>query len=196
MAFRWTISPDAHYLRFVKNLCNLSYPLRDMLNEGIHFDQREYPIVMYSERLATFELQDILARERRRIVGLCATLVHNAEVAEDLAQETLYEAWKHRDSLRDDSRSAEWLSGIARNVSLRWLRRQRRDMAHMLRYTGEPDTSISEADTVLEAVTDDIDIEAELSAMNSRNSGPCDGTASSENSHRPARTFHRRNLAC
>jgi Sigma-70, region 4 len=32
----------------------------------------------------------------------------------------------------------------------------------MLRYTEEPDTSISEADTVLEAVTDDIDIEAEL----------------------------------
>jgi RNA polymerase sigma-70 factor (ECF subfamily) len=118
--------------------------------------------VLYGEQLAAFELQDILARERRRLVGLCTTLVRNAEVAEDLAQETLYEAWRHRDNLRDGTRAAAWLSGVARNVCLRWLQRQRRDADHRLPISGEDDDSGGEAAASLEALPDDLDIEAEL----------------------------------
>ena len=64
------------------------------------------------------------ARERDRLVRLCATLSGSLDVAEDLAQETLVEAWRHRAKLHDPSGDAQWLSQIARYVCLRWRRRQ------------------------------------------------------------------------
>jgi hypothetical protein len=37
--------------------------------------------------------------ERAHVVRLCTALTGNSEVAEDLAQETLLEAWRHLDGL-------------------------------------------------------------------------------------------------
>ncbi len=64
--------------------------------------------------------------ERDHLVRLCASLSGSSEAAEDLAQETLIEAWRHEHSLRDPERRSAWLSGIARNVCKRWQRRQGR----------------------------------------------------------------------
>jgi RNA polymerase sigma-70 factor (ECF subfamily) len=58
--------------------------------------------------------------ERARLVRLCATLSGDREVAEDLAQETLLEAWRHRHKLSDPHGADRWLTAIARNVCLRW----------------------------------------------------------------------------
>ena len=58
----------------------------------------------------------ISSQERARLVHLCATITGSGEAAEDLAQETLLEAWRHLDGLRDPEKRAQWLSGIARNV--------------------------------------------------------------------------------
>jgi RNA polymerase sigma factor (sigma-70 family) len=49
-------------------------------------------------------------------------------VAEDLAQETLLEAWRHRHKLRDASGADRWLAAVARNVCLRWRRRSGREL--------------------------------------------------------------------
>jgi RNA polymerase sigma-70 factor (ECF subfamily) len=68
-----------------------------------------------------------LDAERRRLVGLCACITGDYAVAEDLAQETLLEAWRHRDRLHEPSGADRWLSAIARNVCLRWSRRRGRD---------------------------------------------------------------------
>ena len=65
--------------------------------------------------------------ERRRLVRLCAVITGDHAVAEDLAQETLLEAWRHRDRLREPSGADRWLSAIARNVCHRWARRRGRD---------------------------------------------------------------------
>ncbi len=46
----------------------------------------------------------ILPAERARLVRLCALLTGDREAAEDLAQETLYEAWRHASSLRAPER--------------------------------------------------------------------------------------------
>lgn len=43
----------------------------------------------------------ISPEERTRLVRLCAALTGNSEAAEDLTQETLLEAWRHLDGLRD-----------------------------------------------------------------------------------------------
>ncbi len=70
------------------------------------------------------QLAATCVRERPRLVRLCALLTGHAEVAEDLAQETLLEAWRGADTLRDPARLSPWLSGIARNVCRRWAQRQ------------------------------------------------------------------------
>jgi len=68
--------------------------------------------------------------ERRRIARLCALLSGDATAAEDLAQETLLEAWRIRDRLVDPSGSGPWLDAIARNVCRRWRVRHGRIHGH------------------------------------------------------------------
>src|SRR5262245_31515202 len=109
-------------------------------------------------------LQDTLIHERPRLIGLCASLIHNRDAAEDLVQETLYEAWRSRSELRDSDRAAQWLTGIARNVCLRWRQRERREAARypislMTQGSGEDDHP---AGAALDMLTDDFDLEREL----------------------------------
>ena len=59
--------------------------------------------------------------------GSARSITGDHSVAEDLAQETLLEAWRHRDRLREPSGADRWLSAIARNVCHRWARRRGRD---------------------------------------------------------------------
>jgi RNA polymerase sigma factor (sigma-70 family) len=66
----------------------------------------------------------VAIEERDRLIRLCASVTGNSSVAEDLAQETLFQAWRSRESLRDPARESAWLSGIARNVCRHWLRKQ------------------------------------------------------------------------
>jgi RNA polymerase sigma factor (sigma-70 family) len=68
-----------------------------------------------------------LAREHRRLVALCASITGDFHAAEDLAQETLIEAWRSQHTLRDSALLGAWLSGIARNVCRRWLRSRQRE---------------------------------------------------------------------
>ena len=67
--------------------------------------------------------------ERARLVRLCAHLTEDADAADDLAQETLLEAWRHREDLRNPAARAAWLAGIARNVCRRWQRERGRVLA-------------------------------------------------------------------
>lgn len=74
-----------------------------------------------------------LAAERDRLVRYCLRAVRDPDVAEDLAQETLITAWRSRDRLRDGMLWQAWLTGIARNVCLRWIRMQSRHNARLVR---------------------------------------------------------------
>jgi RNA polymerase sigma factor (sigma-70 family) len=75
---------------------------------------------------------DVLLGERARLVRLCAYLTGDPDVAEDLAQETLIEAWRHIERLHDPSGVDRWLAAIARNVCRRWQRRRGRERTHLL----------------------------------------------------------------
>jgi RNA polymerase sigma-70 factor (ECF subfamily) len=70
-----------------------------------------------------------LQRERPRLVRLCAHLSCDPTAADDLAQETLVEAWRNAHKLTDPAGHTAWLSAIARNVCRRWARRQGRELA-------------------------------------------------------------------
>lgn len=98
----------------------------------------------------------LLAEERARLVRFCARLTGNPGVAEDLAQETLLEAWRNQQKLNVQDRvhpekRARWLAAIARNVCLRWGRSYGRDLARLAQYTlsaandeGEPEMDLDE----------------------------------------------------
>jgi RNA polymerase sigma-70 factor (ECF subfamily) len=68
--------------------------------------------------------------ERHRLVRLCAVLTGDPAAADDLAQETLLEAWRIRDRLTDPTGRRAWLDAIARNVCHRWRVRTARRRAH------------------------------------------------------------------
>jgi len=71
-------------------------------------------------------------REWRRVTRLCAVLSGDVAAAEDLAQETLLEAWRIRHRLVDPSGRGPWLDAIARNVCRRWRARRGRVQGHEL----------------------------------------------------------------
>lgn len=95
--------------------------------------------------------ETLLGTQRARLVRLCATITGNADSAEDLAQETLLEAWRHHAALRNAATQHAWLTGIARNVCRRWQRQHMRarqwhvrapdDVAHWI------DEAVAHADT-------------------------------------------------
>lgn len=104
--------------------------------------------------------EDFLSpEERSRLVGLCRTLTGNQDVAEDLVQETLLLAWRRMESLRDPAKRTQWIAGIARNVSLRWLRQQGRDQAHSIVLPPQGD---EQSAATLEDLADEFDLEVEL----------------------------------
>lgn len=80
------------------------------------------------------------AEERAQIVRLCLRATRDPDTAEDLAQETLLEAWRNWHKLRepDDAEARmRWLATIAGHVAHRWMRASGRDRAHSVRL-GEP----------------------------------------------------------
>jgi RNA polymerase sigma-70 factor (ECF subfamily) len=101
----------------------------------------------------------ISSQERTRLVALCATITGRGDVAEDLAQETLLEAWHHFDQLRDPEKRLRWLAGIARNVCLRWMRRSSRD--RISSSSLEPPDG-QEADVSAMILADAFDLEVEF----------------------------------
>jgi RNA polymerase sigma factor (sigma-70 family) len=110
-------------------------------------------------------LETILAGERTRLVRFCAYLTGNPDAAEDLAQETLLEAWRNQQKLRhqDERQHAEnwikWLRGIARHVCMRWVRSHGRDLAHLAPFHHTEDET---EPGIEDLVADDNDVAIEL----------------------------------
>ncbi|HEX6475422.1 MAG TPA: sigma factor, partial [Candidatus Limnocylindria bacterium] len=67
--------------------------------------------------------------DRARLVRVCAAISGDRQAADDLAQETLQEAWRHRDKLHEPAGFERWLNAIARNVCRRWARQRGRELA-------------------------------------------------------------------
>jgi RNA polymerase sigma-70 factor (ECF subfamily) len=85
-----------------------------------------------------------LAAERTRLVRLCYRLTGDLDAAEDLAQETLLEAFRNAHKLHDPSGYSRWLSAIARNVCRRWNQDRGRDISRLAAPGGDWDVSDAE----------------------------------------------------
>ena len=90
---------------------------------------------MRDREAAIGEFAAELSVERERLVRLCARLAGNWDIAEDLAQETLLEAWRLRGKLRDVDGLTPWLAAIASYVCRRYTHGQRRALARHVRST-------------------------------------------------------------
>jgi RNA polymerase sigma factor (sigma-70 family) len=107
-------------------------------------------------------LEVMLASEHSRLIRFCASLTGSLDAAEDLAQETMLEAWRNLHKLRDHDNAesrAKWLSAIARNVCMRWMRSRDNDLAHLVTLNAGADEVESSIEDV---AADGYDIEIEL----------------------------------
>jgi RNA polymerase sigma-70 factor (ECF subfamily) len=123
--------------------------------EGERMDQR------------SIGLEAEVGAERARLVRLCARATGDPDAAEDLAQETLFEAWRAAHKLRPGATADErgrWLSAIARHVCLRWARRRGRELSRRV-FSSSParvDVDPQSARDALDQVPDDFDLDLEL----------------------------------
>src|SRR5271154_1077295 len=62
----------------------------------------------------------------RRIFNQIYGIVRNVADAQDLTQEAFIKALQHRDQLKDEQKAAHWLSRIATNTAIDFLRRSGR----------------------------------------------------------------------
>src|ERR1051325_3447157 len=72
----------------------------------------------------------IVARYQSMICSLAYSATGDLSQSEDLAQETFLAAWKQLRDLREPQKLRAWLCGIARNLTLKTLRREGREPAH------------------------------------------------------------------
>ncbi len=94
-------------------------------------------------------MDEQITLEHSRLVRLCTHLTGDRHIAEDLAQETLLEAWRNADKLRAPDKRPQWLAGIVRRLWLSWARTQYRGLPHLVQ--------VAETETA-----DDLDLELEL----------------------------------
>ncbi len=68
---------------------------------------------------------ELVARYESRIYHLALKMLHDAQDAEDVLQETFISAYRHLDSFRGDAEFSTWIYRIATNASLMKLRSDR-----------------------------------------------------------------------
>ena len=73
------------------------------------------------------QLERMMQQYGDMLVRLCAALIKDQDLAQDVVQETFVRAWRHMDSLRDQQSEKAWLCRIAVNLCrdqqrTRWLR--------------------------------------------------------------------------
>ncbi|HEX6541590.1 MAG TPA: sigma-70 family RNA polymerase sigma factor [Ktedonobacterales bacterium] len=102
------------------------------------------------------EMAPVLVAARPRLLRLARLRGVPADLAEDVVQEALLEAWKCLDRLYDASGADRWLDEICRNVCRRYARKNATEQRHALPLAHSDDASDGEPDTAsLNAIADD-----------------------------------------
>lgn len=74
-------------------------------------------------------MKNLLEEYVPRIFRFALRLSNDHHMAEDLTQETMLRAWRHRDRLREPQKAIVWLLRIAANVWLDQMRRRKHPLA-------------------------------------------------------------------
>jgi RNA polymerase sigma-70 factor, ECF subfamily len=73
----------------------------------------------------------IFERYTRPIISFIFYMVNQADLAEELAQETFVRAYKSLNTLRDKAKLSTWLFGIAKNIAREAIRERHRERARI-----------------------------------------------------------------
>ncbi|HKW21924.1 MAG TPA: RNA polymerase sigma factor, partial [Ktedonobacterales bacterium] len=88
------------------------------ISDEIRAESHDTPMPLASQ------IEALFSRAEPRLQRLARARQVAPDAIDDVIQETLLEAWKSLEQLRDETRFAAWLDGICRNVCLRYQRRQ------------------------------------------------------------------------
>lgn len=70
-------------------------------------------------------MEEIYRKHAKMVYGFLLTRTQDPDLAEELTQETFYQAVKNIGRFRQESSVATWLCGIAKNIWLDWLRKRK-----------------------------------------------------------------------
>jgi RNA polymerase sigma-70 factor (ECF subfamily) len=112
-------------------------------------------------READSELE--LDRTRTYVRSIAMKYVHNEQDAEDVTQDAMLLAHRHRDAFRGDSRYSTWLYRVTATAALMFLRKQRR-LAREIPASGTGRIDEEDGTSWLDRVASPSDLRAEVIA--------------------------------
>ncbi|MEP6860196.1 MAG: sigma-70 family RNA polymerase sigma factor [Deltaproteobacteria bacterium] len=98
--------------------------------------------------------------ERDFVYSVARRIVKSPEAAEDVAQDALLLAYRHRDSFRGDSKYRTWLYRIASTTALGHLRRDRRSRESLATNDETVDREIADPSRSPETLVGDLEVAA------------------------------------
>lgn len=83
---------------------------------------------LFSKR-SQWDFETLAASQEKNVYLTCLRMVHNPEDALDCAQDTMLKAYRAFGSYRGDSQFSTWISRIATNVCLDFLRKRKKNLS-------------------------------------------------------------------
>jgi len=80
----------------------------------------------------------------RRVFAICLGMLGNIHDAEDIAQQTLLKGFMSIDELRDSEQFGVWISRIARNLCVDFIRRRKREQSTFVRHPAVSESASKE----------------------------------------------------
>src|SRR5215469_12385000 len=77
-----------------------------------------YMTISHAALLA--DIEQVFTEARPRLLQLAHLHGMSPDIADDVVQETMMEAWRHIEHLREPQRFHAWLDGICRNICHRY----------------------------------------------------------------------------
>ena len=90
------------------------------------------------------EFERIYRDNYRRVYSFLYKLCRSAETAEDLTQETFFQAYLSLSRYNGQCEMFTWLAAIAKNIFLKYLRRQRRESMTVDLYISDPEAPLTD----------------------------------------------------
>lgn len=114
---------------------------------GVASDRTDQELVEAARAGNLGAFEELVRRHERFVFGAALRIVKNRVVAEDVAQETFFAAWKAIGTFRGDAQVRSWLYRIATNRALNAVTRQR-EFATEETYIDHPRTASAEEEAI------------------------------------------------
>ena len=98
----------------------------------------------------------LVIRYKDRLYNFLYGIVHDVELAEDLAQDTFLKVYTNKDSYKELYKFSTWMYTIAKNLAFTELRKKKRRKTSSFSEISKDDWEIQVPDSTAEAIEDEI----------------------------------------